>query len=68
MEDATTTLRKMQSQGKNVTQFEFLVNMDNYNVIQHGCLQCLAFYLGLVNSYESHYPGNVNHIILFNSK
>jgi len=67
MEDAVTTIRKFQSQGKNVTQFEFLVNMDNYNIVQHGCIQCISFYLALVNSYENHFPGFANHLVLFNT-
>ncbi|ODN03975.1 SEC14-like protein 2 [Orchesella cincta] len=67
MEDATTMVRKFQSQGKNVTQFDFLVNMDNYNIVQHGCLQCITFYLALVSSYENHFPGDANKIVLFNT-
>jgi len=67
MEDAVTLVRKMQDQGKNVTQFDFLVNMDNYNIVQHGCLQCVSFYLALINNYENYYPGFANRIALFNT-
>ncbi|ODM88895.1 SEC14-like protein 2, partial [Orchesella cincta] len=67
MEDAAETVRRFQSQGKNVTQFDFLVNMDNYNVITQGCGQCLQFYIALVNGGENHYPGLADKIVLINS-
>ncbi|ODM91313.1 Retinal-binding protein [Orchesella cincta] len=67
MEDAATTIRKFQSEGKNVSQFDYIVNMENYNVVQQGCRQCLPFYVTLVNSAESHYPNLANKIWLINT-
>ncbi|ODM91318.1 SEC14-like protein 2 [Orchesella cincta] len=57
----------MEDAAETVTQFDFLVNMDNYNVITQGCGQCLQFYIALVNGGENHYPGLADKIVLINS-
>jgi len=40
MEMSTEQVRNMQDMGMNVTQVNFIMNMDGYSVTQHGCLQC----------------------------
>ncbi|CAL8128842.1 unnamed protein product [Orchesella dallaii] len=67
MEESLQAIIKLRAEGKNVTRFDFIMNMDQYNEIQHGCTQCMAFYVALVNSYERHYPGFCDRLILFNS-
>ncbi|CAL8112990.1 unnamed protein product [Orchesella dallaii] len=66
-EVATRKVRKLQAQGKNVTQWDYIINMDNYNVRQHGCVPCLPFYIYLINSYENHFPGHADKIMLINT-
>ncbi|ODM91443.1 SEC14-like protein 2 [Orchesella cincta] len=66
-EIATRKVRQLQAQGKNVTQWDYIINMNNYNVLQHGCVPCLPFYIYLVNSYEKHFPGNADKIMLINT-
>lgn len=39
-ETATKRVRDLQSEGKVVTQFDFIINMENYNLAEQGCLQC----------------------------
>ncbi|ODM99264.1 SEC14-like protein 2 [Orchesella cincta] len=67
MEESLQGILKIRMEGKNVTRFDFIFNMDGYNEVQHGCTQCMAFYVALINSYERHYPGFCDRIILFNS-
>ncbi|CAL8085636.1 unnamed protein product [Orchesella dallaii] len=66
-EDAATKVRQFQNQGKNVSQYDFLINMENYNLIQQGCPQCMVFFVSIVQTYENHYPGFANNMVLFNT-
>jgi len=66
-EMATAKVRKLQAEGKVVTQWDFIINMENYNLVQQGCLQCLPMYLHLVNTYENHFPGHADKIMLINT-
>ena len=40
IESASQRIRTLQSEGKNVTQWQVILNMDNFNLHQHSCLQC----------------------------
>lgn len=40
LEEATVSVIKLQSEGKNVTQWKVLMNMDGFNLIQHACGSC----------------------------
>jgi hypothetical protein len=40
IQDAVEHIRELQHEGKNVTRWNFIINMKNFNLIQHGCLQC----------------------------
>jgi hypothetical protein len=66
-ENATQSVRNLQGEGQLVAQFDFIINMENYNLQQQGCLQCLPFYLYLVNTYENHFPGHADKIMLINT-
>lgn len=39
-EIATRKVRELQTSGQNVTQWDYIINMNNYNVLQHGCVPC----------------------------
>lgn len=40
-EEVTHKIRQLQAKGKMVTQAVYIVNMDNFNLAQQGCLQCM---------------------------
>ncbi|ODM91444.1 SEC14-like protein 5 [Orchesella cincta] len=66
-EMVTDKVRKLQESGKVVAQWDFIINMENYNLVQQGCLQCLPMYLYLVNTYENHFPAHADKIMLINT-
>ncbi len=37
-------IRDKQDQGQNVTQLQVIVDLKGYNLIQHGCLNCMWIY------------------------
>lgn len=40
VEAAAKRVRDAQKMGQNVTQWQVILNMDNFALTQHGCLQC----------------------------
>ncbi|CAL8113431.1 unnamed protein product [Orchesella dallaii] len=40
-EDVSKQIRDKQARGENVTQAQFLINLENFSVTQQGCIQCL---------------------------
>ncbi|CAL8099405.1 unnamed protein product [Orchesella dallaii] len=66
MDEATIRIREMQKEGKNVTQFVFIVNLDNFNLAQHTCGPCAAGFLQFLRSYENHFTGSADQIIMIN--
>jgi len=67
IERATTKLRERQAQGKNVTQWILLLNMDGFNVINQACPACLPLYLGYVSQYEKYWPSTIFRSLLINT-
>jgi len=65
--DGVSKVRELQAEGKNITQWDFIINMNNFNLVQHGCIQCLPIYTTFVSNYENHFPGSCDKIILLNT-
>lgn len=40
IDENTEQVFKLQREGKNVTQWKALINMEGFNLIQHGCASC----------------------------
>lgn len=40
IEDGYSRVRTAQAMGLNVTQSVTILNMNNFNLVQHGCVQC----------------------------
>ncbi len=60
LEQVTTLVRTLrEKEGRNITQYSYVINMDGFNPIQHLCLQCLPMVLNFISSYEQHYPGKI---------
>jgi len=66
-EAAVRRVRELQTQGKNITQWNFIINMNNFNLVQHACVQCLPIYTTFVSNYENHFPGSADKIMLLNT-
>lgn len=61
-------VRELQKAGKiNGTQWNFILNLDKFNSNQHLCPQCLQLYTDWTGTYETHYPGGADKIIIINS-
>ncbi|ODM90798.1 SEC14-like protein 4 [Orchesella cincta] len=67
IEDATRKVRELQYQGKNVTQWVMLLNMEGFNLRETACPSCLPYYLNFVSSYEKYYPYSVGHMVFVNT-
>lgn len=60
-------VRDLQREGKiNGTQWNFILNLDNFNSHQHLCAQCLQLYTEWTGTYETHYPAGADKIIIIN--
>ncbi len=40
LEESEQHIRDLQAEGGNVTQFGLIVNVDDFSLEKHGCLQC----------------------------
>jgi len=67
IERANTKIRESQAQGKNVTQWILLLNMDGFNLINQACPTCLPLYLGYVSQYEKYWPNTIFRTLLVNT-
>jgi len=66
LDEACGLVRELGEKYKNVSQGVLLLNMDGFNLIQHGCLQCVPLLLRIVTQYEAHHPGCVDALIIIN--
>ncbi|ODN06054.1 SEC14-like protein 2 [Orchesella cincta] len=67
MDEANGLVRTFQLEGQNVTQFILILHMGNFNLFQHGCPRCITSILEFVESYENHFPGTADRILLVNT-
>lgn len=44
-EDVTHQIREKQAKGENVTQSQFLINLEGFSLAQQGCIQCNLFHM-----------------------
>ncbi|CAL8071488.1 unnamed protein product [Orchesella dallaii] len=62
LENGTRRVRKLQSEGKNVTQFSVIIGMDGFNPVIHTCVRCMSYYFTLVDVFEEHYNGHIDKV------
>ncbi|CAL8112992.1 unnamed protein product [Orchesella dallaii] len=67
LDEVTAKIRALQREGKQITQWVSLLDMEGYAISTHGCLGCLGVYLSYVTAYENYFPGSVHDIILVNT-
>jgi len=67
MDEASMKVREQQLKGKPVTRFHFLLNLEGFNLITHGCPRCVLGIISFLQGYESHFPGMTDKIVIFNA-
>jgi len=67
MEKATNLVREAQQDGKNITRFDYVLNLDGFNMVQHGCPRCMLTIFDVLRSYEQFYPGMIDKIVIINA-
>jgi hypothetical protein len=66
LDDACGLVRELGEKYKNVSQGMMILNIDGFNLVQHGCIQCIPVFLRILTQYEAHFPGCVDKIIVVN--
>jgi len=67
LEDITEQIFEAQENGQNVTRFVVLGNADGFNLVQHACSLCLPTWVQFVQTFETHYPGFLDEVIVVES-
>ncbi|CAL8099390.1 unnamed protein product [Orchesella dallaii] len=67
LEVVARDIRRMQREGKNVTQANLIIDLNQFSVVTHACVQCLIRILDFLSSYETHFPGMAHRIIFTNA-
>jgi len=67
LESGARMIRQMQYSGKNVTRLNLIIDLDGFNIAQHGCVACLFRILDFLLLYDNHYPGVADRIIFTNT-
>jgi len=65
-EDVSKQIREKQARGENVTQSQFLINLENFSVTQQGCIQCLPAIFTYFQ-HQVYYPNLADNIVLVNT-
>lgn len=67
LESGARVIRQMQYAGKNITRLNLIIDLDGFNIAQHGCLNCLFRILDFLLLYDNHYPGLADKVIFINT-
>jgi len=65
-EDVSKQIRDKQARGENVTQAQFLINLENFSLTQQGCIQCLPAIFTYFQ-HQVYYPNLADNIVLVNT-
>ncbi|CAL8111290.1 unnamed protein product, partial [Orchesella dallaii] len=66
-ENADEKIRNLRAQGKNVTQWGFIADLDDFTVQTQACPICTPFYAGYISTLESNYPGAMDGVFAVNT-
>ncbi|ODN00402.1 SEC14-like protein 2, partial [Orchesella cincta] len=67
LDDAYRHVVKLQQEGKNATQYSLILDLENYNVVQQGCISCMPLFLYYVQTLQTHFPWTTDKAILVNA-
>jgi len=65
-EDVSKQIREKQARGENVTQAQFLINLEGFSLAQQGCIQCLPAIFTYFQ-HQVYYPNLADNIVLVNT-
>jgi len=66
-DECVQKVAKLQAEGKNVTQWDFVMNLAGFTTPTHLCTSCFPIYTEFTFVYESNYPLSLDKIILINT-
>jgi hypothetical protein len=67
-EEVAEKTRKLRfEQGKNVTQYYLLFDMEGFTLAQQGCPSCIPLTTRVVTTYENYYPGTNHKTVIVNT-
>ncbi|CAL8072593.1 unnamed protein product [Orchesella dallaii] len=67
LDDGYRTVVKLQQDGKNATQYSLILDLENYNIVQQGCISCMPLFLYYVQTLQMHFPWTTDKAILVNA-
>lgn len=50
------------------TRFNYILNLEGFNVFQHGCPPCMITYVRILRSYRRYWPEMIDRLIFINGK
>ena len=66
LDEISLKVINMRAEGKNITRWVLLTNVEGFNVIQHACSSCTSLWVNFLRSYEHHFPNTANSIYAIN--
>jgi hypothetical protein len=67
VERCTVKIREQQKQGKDVSEWIHVLNMEGFGPEGPACANCIPLYMFYVGKYEKYYPNTMKEIILVNT-
>ncbi|ODM99496.1 SEC14-like protein 2 [Orchesella cincta] len=66
-ENVEERIRNLRAQGKNVTQWGFIGDIDGFTIQTQACPICTPFYAGYISTLETNYPGAMDKVFAVNT-
>jgi len=60
-------VREQRENGRNVTRFHVVANLNGFRPYQHLCIGCMQFYISMASALEFHYPNVVDSFVTINT-
>jgi len=67
LEETSELVRELGNKYGNITRGHLVLNMDGYNLVIHGCAQCVPILLRMIMSFQNHWPLLADNFILVNT-
>ncbi|CAL8080041.1 unnamed protein product [Orchesella dallaii] len=66
MDEISMKVVSLRNEGKNVTRWVLLTNVEGFNIVQHACSSCTPLWVNFLKSYELHFVSQADSIIAIN--
>jgi len=66
IEEVNVLIRKTQEKEILLTQFSLVIDLNNYNLVQHGCPLCIPIELYFVETMQQHFTGTLHKLTVIN--